>query len=67
MMVSKEWVIHKRLNDASPMPRLTVCRGDIKSTAALIAYWQALAAYAKRPICIENPPIKIRKELNYEW
>lgn len=52
MMTSKEWTIHKRLNDVSPMPRLTVCRGGIKSTATLITYWQALAAYVKRPINI---------------
>lgn len=52
MMTSKEWAIHKRLNDASPMPRMVVCRGGIKSTTALIAYWQALAAYVKRPINI---------------
>lgn len=58
MMTSKEWTIHKRLNDASPMSRLTVCRGGIKSTAALITYWQALAAYAKRPINILKGELK---------
>lgn len=52
MMTSKEWVIHKRLNDTSPIPRMVVCRGGIKSTASLIAYWQALVAYMNRPINI---------------
>lgn len=67
MMTSKEWVIHKRLDDANPMPKMRTHRGDARSTSSLALYFWVLKNYMKRPIYVENPPIiRFRKELNYE-
>mgnify|MGYP005888038449 CR=1 FL=1 len=62
MMASKEWVVHKRLDDAKPLPRMPICRGANKITSSLVAYFWMLESYMKRPIYAENPPIKIQKE-----
>lgn len=61
MMTSKEWTIHKRLDDANPVLRLTIPRGTVKS-GPIVAYLKRIAAYYNRPIYVENPPISIRKE-----
>lgn len=61
-MTSKEWVIHKRLDDANPVPRLSIPRGVAKSRS-IIAYIKRLAGYYGRPIYVENPPINIHKEV----
>lgn len=61
MMTSKEWTIHKRFDDANPMPKMHTYRGDAKSTSSLVLYFWALGNYMKRPIYIENPPIEISK------
>lgn len=61
MMTSKEWAIHKRLNDANPMPKMHMHRGDAKSTSSLVLYFRTLKNYMKRPIYLENPPIKVLK------
>ena len=62
MTSTKEWAIHKRLDDAHPMPRLSIPRGVAKS-GIIIAYLKKVIAYQNRPIYVENPPIDIRKEL----
>ena len=59
-MTSKEWVIHKRLDDANAMPRLTIPRGTAKSRT-IMAYFRRIIAYYNRPIYVENPPINILK------
>lgn len=63
MMVSKQWAVHKRLDDAKPLPKMSICRGVTKMTSSLAAYFWMLESYMKRPIYIENPPIKIQ----FEW
>lgn len=60
-MTSKEWPIHKRLDDANPVPRLSIPRGVAKSWS-IIAYIKRLAAYYDRPIYVENSPIDIFKK-----
>ena len=60
-MTSKEWSIHKRLDDANHMPRLTIPRGTAKS-GIINAYLKRMIAYCTRPIYIENPPIDIFKK-----
>lgn len=62
MIASKEWVVHKRLDDAKPLPRMSTCRGTTKITSSLVAYFWMLESYMKRLIYVENPPIKIQKE-----
>lgn len=61
MMTSKEWAIHKILDDANPMPKKPMYRGNAKSTFALVLYFMMLETYTKRPIHVENIPIKISK------